>query len=117
MTRIEDLTRNEKAQPTTNLILDKEKHSIFIPEETGPSKFIKRPGQLLPKKNASLIIRTRSSGGRPLEDRSVVVLKGKKYLKKLILGANCTKERKDSPVSYLGKKMMARLKGKQWLKL
>ena len=79
-------TRNlksfERAQVGVNLLLDKESHSVFLPyggEPTKPKNW--NLDISASKHSASLIQRMGSSGGRPLA-RSVVVLKGRRVVKK-----------------------------------
>ena len=60
---------SKKAQQKEKAILDKEKHSVYIPFESGSS--------------SSLIHRTGRGRGRPPDDRNAVVLKGKRVVKKV----------------------------------
>ena len=66
-----------------NFILDKENHSVFIPDAARSSMVSSQPSQIRPqRKVSSLILGTGRAGGRPPDDRNLVVLKGRKVVQK-----------------------------------
>ena len=66
-----------------NFILDKENHSVFIPDAARSSMVSSQPSQIRPQRKASsLILGTGRAGGRPPDDRNLVVLKGRKVVQK-----------------------------------
>ena len=104
-----------QAQVGVNLILDKDNHSVCVPNSAGYVKPSKKNIHISSQSNSSsLIHRTGKGGGRPPEDRNMVVLRGRKVVKKTSARSRVFKSL-GIPSELIGDKDVATVEGNVWM--